>query len=111
MVLLVFLLLVSSFSVVVVIFGSVSLVGTTTQPEAITYPFQRKTFYANGRIWVFYSNGSHVVYKTSTGGSSWTWTTLTVVREGIQGVFFSVFFNGSHVFYAFSDTGVAGNPL
>ena len=54
-------------------------------------------FYANGRFWVFYSDGGNIVYSTSTDGA--TWTDPTVVREGNQGRAISVYFDGRYLHY------------
>jgi hypothetical protein len=77
-----------------------SVVGTSTSGLATSYPFQRKTFYANGRFWVFYSDGTNMVYCTSTDGS--TWTSATTVRAAIQGILFSVWFDGTYLHYAYA---------
>ncbi len=64
-------------------------------------PFQRKTFHAAGLHWVFYSDYSNMVYKTSTDGI--TWTSPAVVREALYGYLFSVWFDGTRVHYAYRD--------
>lgn len=80
-----------------------SVVGTSTTTTAVALPFQRKAFYANGRFWVFYSDGSNMVYRTSTDGS--TWTDTTNVRECPAGHCFSIWFDGTYVHYAYVDSG------
>jgi hypothetical protein len=77
-------------------------VGTTTNYYGITHPFQRKSFYANGRFWVFYSDGSNMVYRTSTGGS--TWSSATTVRAATYGYRFSVWFDGIYLHYAYASS-------
>jgi hypothetical protein len=78
-----------------------SVVGTSTDSYATSYPFQRKSFYANGRFWVFYSDGANMVYRTSTDGS--TWTSPTTVRQYVYyGYAFSVWFDGTYVHYAYA---------
>jgi len=52
-------------------------VGTTTDADGTFYPFQRKSFYANGRYWLFYSNAYNILWAHSTDGSTWTSTTRT----------------------------------
>jgi len=76
-----------------------SVVGTSTT-GAVPYPHQRKTFYANGRFWVFYSDGRNMVYRTSTDGS--TWSSATTVRAAINGSLFSVWFDGTYLHYAYA---------
>jgi hypothetical protein len=77
-----------------------SVVGTSTATSATQYPFQRKSFYANGRYWVFYSDGANIVYCTSTDGS--TWTSPTTVRACSYGQYFSVWFDGTYLHYAYA---------
>jgi len=45
---------------------------TTSRFAATQYPFQRKTFYANGRYWVFYTNETDYLYVSSADGASWS---------------------------------------
>jgi len=78
-----------------------STVGTSAATTATQYPSQRKSFYANGRFWVFYSDDTNMVYCTSTDGS--TWTAATVVRECVAGSYFSVWFDGTYLHYAYVD--------
>jgi len=77
-----------------------SVVGTSTTSVAIGLPFQRNAFYANGLFWVFYIDGSNLVYKTSTDGSSWS--SATVVRSASSTSVFSVWFDGTYVHYTFT---------
>jgi hypothetical protein len=77
-----------------------SVVGTSTTNLATLYPFQRKSFYANGRFWVFYSDGTNMVYSTSTDGS--TWSSATTVRAATSGGQFSVWFDGTYLHYAYA---------
>jgi len=79
-----------------------STIGTSTAATATSYPFQRKGFYANGRFWVFCSDGTNMVYRTSTDGS--TWTSATTVRIAAYGYTFSVWFDGTYVHYAYADS-------
>jgi hypothetical protein len=77
-----------------------SVVGTSTTIDATTYPFQRKSFYTAGRFWVFYTNGSYMVYSTSTDGS--TWASPTTIRTAAYGYTFSVWFDGTYLHYAYA---------
>jgi len=83
----------------------VSIVGTSTVNNATGYPFQRKSFYANGRFWVFYCNGSNIVYCTSTDGL--TWSTPATIRACAYGHYFSVWFDGTYLHYVY----VYGAPI
>jgi len=74
-------------------------VAATSTTASFSHPYERKAFSANGRYWVFYSDGTDAVYKTSTDGISWSST--NVVKSGeAYGSDFSVWFNGTNVFYA-----------
>jgi hypothetical protein len=77
-----------------------SVVGTSTSSAATSFPFQRKSFYANGRFWVFYSDGTNMVYRTSTDGS--TWSAATTVRAAASGTDFSIWFDGTYLHYAYA---------
>jgi len=79
-----------------------STVGTSTTDQATTAAFQRKTFYANGRYWVFYSDGAKMMFRTSTDGSSWT--AATQVRSACDsGQDFSVWVDGMKIHYAYAE--------
>jgi cytochrome c biogenesis protein CcdA len=76
-------------------------VGTATTVAAITANYQRKVFYANSYHWIFYCNGSHILYSTSQDGS--TWNTPTAIREGISSSGISVLYEGgTYVYYAYA---------
>jgi hypothetical protein len=81
---------------------------------AVEYAVQRKTFYANGRFWVFYFNGTlsanSTVYATSTDGLSWSSSVNMTNRTCGAGWRFAVTFNGTILSYAFS-TSTNGDPL
>jgi len=49
-----------------------SIVATSTTSDATSESFQRKTGYDKGLFWVFYSDGSDLVYSTSPDGTTWT---------------------------------------
>lgn len=81
-----------------------STVGTSTTVSATNAQQQRKTFYANGYYWVFYSDGTNLVYRTSTDGTSWS--SATIVRACTDGSHFDVGYfpdyNTGFVYYAYS---------
>lgn len=79
--------------------GMPSIVGTSTTVATITTNFQRKSFYANGYHWIFYCNGSHILYTASSDGSNWK--TPTVVRADISSSSMSVWYDGN-VHYAYA---------
>jgi len=78
-------------------------IGTSTTTTATYYPAQRKGFYANGRFWVFYCDGSNIVYCTSTNGSDWT--SPTSVRSSSRGDCFSIWFDETYLHYAYAPIG------
>ena len=82
-----------------------TVVTDTDIPYATQATFQRKTFYANGRFWVFYAAAdNNIVFRTSTDGLSWS--SETVVRVGgSYGPNVSIFFDGTYVHYAANSTG------
>lgn len=55
-----------------------STITTTTQTTAISFPFQRKAFYANGRFWVFYCDGDYMLWAHSLDGITWTVAQKTI---------------------------------
>jgi hypothetical protein len=79
------------------------VVGQTVGTSASTYATgsrslaQRKTFYANGRFWVFYYDDTYMVYRTSTDGS--TWSSASTIARVSSGSDFSVFFDGTYLHY------------
>jgi hypothetical protein len=81
-----------------------STVGTSTATVATWYPFQHKSFYANGRFWVFYTNGTNMVYYTSTDGTTWTVGGSSPIRAATNGYQFSVWFDGTYLHYAYTST-------
>lgn len=74
-------------------------VGSSTNPYPTRTPTQRNIFYAHNRFWVFYSNGSAMVYSTSSDGE--TWTTPTLVADGVNNAeYFSLWFDETYIHYA-----------
>jgi len=82
-------------------------VGTSTAASATDCQFQRKTFYANGYYWEFYSDGTNLVYRTSTDAI--TWSSATTVRACTDGdhvdVGFFPDYNSSYVYYVYANGG------
>ena len=77
-------------------------VGTSTTTSATYESTQRKTFYYNGRDWVFYSDGTNLVYRTSNDWGA-SWSAATVVTTCASGLFFDIEFDGTYAHYAFAD--------
>jgi len=76
------------------------LVGISTDLLATFGAPQRKSFYAAGRFWVFYSDGTNMVYRTSTDGIKWE--DPIIIRECSQGFLFSIWFDETYLHYAYS---------
>jgi len=74
---------------------------------AVDFPEQRKTFYANGYFWLFYSDGTNLVYRTSADGISWS--SPTVVRACADGSYFDIeyfpAYSPSYIYYAYAGGG------
>lgn len=87
--------------------NGVVTVGKSTTFATITTNFQRTTFYANNRHWVFYCNGSHILYTSSSDGSNWM--PSTAIRMGISNSGISIWYDGS-IHYAYA-SGEPNNPV
>jgi len=72
---------------------------------AIRLPKQHKTFYASGRYWFFYCNGTAYVYRSSVDGVTWSSITAiaTATPNNYIGAYLDVYYNGTHVFYVHSN--------
>lgn len=86
-----------------------SIVGMTQAAEATSLNFQRATFHANGRFWVFWTDGTNLVYSTSINGESWS--LKTTIRSCTLALKFSITFNGSNVCYTYADWDTANTPI
>lgn len=87
-----------------------STVGTSTSSGALPLPSeQRYVLYANTRRWVFWCDGTNIVWSSSTNGTSWA--TKTTVRACTYD--FSVATdgdsNGHHVYYLATIAGGAAH--
>lgn len=74
-----------------------SVVGTSTSVGATQVPFQRRTFYTNGRFWVFYGDGTNTGWRSSTDGT--TWSSFTAIGAGLQGRRIAIYWDGTYVNY------------
>lgn len=81
-----------------------SVVGTTTTNAAAGVVFQRRTFYAADRHWVFYTDGTNNGYRSSVTGTG-SWSSFTVLGAGGHQTVaaLSVFFDGTYVHYMRTD--------
>ena len=71
--------------------------------------YQRSNFYANGRWWVFYSDGTDMVYSSSTDGMSWDGYYFAV-NETPFAENFAVHFDGTYVHCVKTQT-IVDDPL
>jgi fibronectin type III domain protein len=79
--------------------ASGNVIATTASSDATNGSRNLKTFISNGRFWTIYSDGSNMVYSSSTDG--FVWTSPTIIRYGIlHGSWFGIYFNGTHFAYA-----------
>lgn len=75
-----------------------STVDTSTSSWAKGTPDQRQTFYAAGRHWVFYNDGTNLVYSSSVdGATSWS---ADVSCGAVVMYLYSVYWDGTYVHYA-----------
>jgi hypothetical protein len=80
-----------------------SIVGTASDTPLQFGNWYRRTFYHLGRFWVFYSDGSNIVYKTSTDG--YTWGSATTIASG-DNMAFSIFVDyANNKIYYYRDAG------
>lgn len=93
------LLLFSAFLIWFFSKSDTSIVGTSTTIATLTTNFQRHTFYANNRHWIFYCNGSQILYTSSSDGANWK--TSTVIRRDISSSSISFWYDGK-VHYAYA---------
>lgn len=85
-------------------------INSDNRSQSIDRNFQRKTFYANGRYWAFYSAFTGgMSFKSSTDGL--TWSSVTAVRASVRGKDFTVCTDGIYVHYAYCDSSGFGNPI
>jgi hypothetical protein len=86
-------------------YSAPSTVGTSTSQLATSYSHQGKVFYSQGLWWVFYSDGSNIVYRTSSNGQTWSGATIVTSSPGsAYGDTFSAYQSGNTVYY------VLGSP-
>lgn len=78
---------------------SPATVDTSTSPDSVNYCFQRKGFFAAGRFWAFYSDGTNAGWEFSPDGITWVgaFTSIGTCNTGYR---FSVWFDGTYIHYA-----------
>lgn len=85
-----------------------AIIGTSTSNTALQDPWERSTFYAAGRHWVFYSDGTDYVWRTSTDGVSWT--AVTILHAGASSQQNAIWYNGSKVYFTNNTQFAQGTP-
>jgi hypothetical protein len=91
-----------------------------TENLGVTQPFQRKTFNALGRRWLFYADGTSSalvpgMYFTSSADGGATWRAPTLVRTldttglAIGAAHFDTHFDGTYVHYAVGSAYTGGS--
>lgn len=90
-----------------------STVGTATHDDAKSHVFQRKCFYAKGRHWDFYSDGTSFGWKSSTDGINWSDFTVVIsgVSAGDRGYQQSVYFDGYYVHLVWARVAAGGGGV
>lgn len=78
---------------------------TPTDPRAVSWSFQRKSFFAHGYYWLFYSDGTDVVFKTVDDATGNVSDAITVKTGYDYGWKFSIWFDGTRVHFAGAGAG------
>lgn len=84
--------------IVVTALDSGLFVTTTTEVDAFQELAQRRVFYSDGRIWVFYNAGNNFGYRSSSDGVYWS--EFTQIQAPSSGADVEVYFNGTRIHYA-----------
>jgi len=81
---------------------STTTIATSTAKNgwSVNYPKQRKVFEMAGRWWVFYSDGSDGVFRSSVDGEAWS-EPVAFAPGGHFGHRFGCWFDGAYFHYAF----------
>ena len=98
--------------------GNMSKIDPTVASETASFfpipePRQRGLWYMVGRYWMFYSDGTNLVYKHSKTGNDGNWSNPITLRTGPDANFgdhFAFTFNGTYLHYVFVSV-TAGDPL
>jgi hypothetical protein len=80
-------------------FDEVWPIAGTKNDSSTWFGMQRKSFYANGRWWLFYYDGDGFEYVTSTNRSTWTSLTQILLDNTQVGYNVSVWFDGTYMYY------------
>jgi hypothetical protein len=84
-----------------VISPSVTTIGFTTSAYAITYGSQSALFFANNHWFVIYSDGTNLIYRSSTDATGDSWNPQSVITNGVtEGYSFAAGSYGNNVYLA-----------
>jgi len=61
---------------------------------------QHQIFYIHNMYWIFYCDGSNIVYRTSSDGI--TWSEKTVIRPSTRAYAISFLYDGENIHYAYA---------
>lgn len=84
-----------------------STIDFTETYSTISTIYQRKTFFADGYYWLFYCNGTHLLYVTSSNGSDWSAPTAMMRLTSASAL--SLWYDGK-IHYALAP-GSEGEPI
>jgi hypothetical protein len=92
-----------------VISPTVSTIGFTTSAYAITYGSQSALFFAGGHWFAVYSDGTNLIYRSSTDATGTNWNAQSIISTGItQGYSFAIGTNGLNVYLALMTSSYTG---
>lgn len=92
--------------------GTGAIVGSTTASIPVGYyGFLHNTFFANGRHWAFYTDGTNIVSKNSPDGVSWSDTTVVRAATTFASFQFDVWFDGTYFHYSFGKADTANHAI
>jgi hypothetical protein len=74
---------------------------TITTDNALCYPFQRNQVYAASRFWIFYSDGTDYVVRSSLDGDAWSSDT-TVISGCTDGRKVSIWYDSDNICLAYA---------
>lgn len=83
-------------------------IGDSTNAFALGFPFSRKYWFCNTKMFLWYSNGTHLGWRYNTTLTAWS--SFNYVRACQNGEHFGVVMNSSYVAYAFCNTSSSVKP-
>lgn len=98
------------FSPIMVFASDPVYIGNTSHWNGTGSNVNKDLYYANSRYWIFYANGSHMGYRSSLDGV--TWSSFTIIRSGAEsGDDFDTCmdYDSNRMHYAFANGSAGGN--